>query len=838
MQSRYSMLYKPECYIQGIADEFGSFDLDDTSYKIYFLQEKDAMQDLSETQNIRNSQNMNHSLYNDGLSGTVKASDFPFQQGQVRYITIIDGQNPPFDADLFSFQKNEIFFGRAGGDQTPDIELKSRIVSRNHGKITLKNGEWQIEDLNSTNGILHDGTYIQRSEITSGSIYRIDSKTKDLENSVLFLVSSNSLIRGWNAYEISKDRMIIGRDPSCDIVLSDLTVSRKHAAIQREGNSWFIEDLNSANGLLINAEKVTDRIQIHEKDVISILNAKIIFTLSHLYVCSFREGITVEANDLVVVRKNGRKKNVTTDHVSLKIKPGELISIIGGSGAGKSTLMNVLCGYLKPNEGNVLINGISLYDNFDEMKKIFGYVPQSDIVYGNLSLYDMLKYTAALRLPSDISPEERETAIQRAIDLVELTELKNHLIKRMSGGQRKRASIAVELLSDPRLLFLDEPASGLDPGTERSLMQSLRKMADAGKTIILVTHSTLQLHLCDKIVFMGRGGRLCFFGSKPEAERFFEVDDIVNVYQKITEAPEEWNRRFRLQNQEPNAVPGRASKTNNKPKYRVRQWAVLSRRYMRLMLNDPPRLLLLMAQAPLLAALISLVANGEQFKQYEMTKSLYFCLSCSGFWVGMLNAIQEICKERSILKREYMTGLSLGSYLLSKMLVLGFLCLIQSVLLTGVFSVLIGAPEKGVILPPILEIFITTWLTAVASAGMGLLVSSLFTNPDKAMTVAPLLLMPQMLFSGLLFKLSGATEIISWFAICRWSMEGYGTVANLNSLELSMQQKGIPIEHAAEDFFTYTAEHLWTAWGILAGFTVLFLILARISLIRIKREGN
>ena len=219
-----------------------------------------------------------------------------------------------------------------------------------------------------------------------------------------------------------------------------------------------------------------------------------------------------------------------------------------------------------------------------------------------------------------------------------------------------------------------------------------------------------------------------------------------------------------------------------------------------------------------------------------MTKSLLFALSCSAFWVGMLNAIQEVCKERSITRREYMTGLSLNAYIMSKILVLGILCLIQSLCIIGVFSISVGLPEGGCITGAFTELFITTFLTAIASAAMGLFVSSLFTNADRAMTVAPIMLMPQILFSGLIFKLSDATEVISWFAVCRWSMEGYGTTADLNNLELRLQQEGVMIPHDAEDFFEYTATHLREAWLILLLFTVAFLVMARIVLRNIGKE--
>ena len=190
------------------------------------------------------------------------------------------------------------------------------------------------------------------------------------------------------------------------------------------------------------------------------------------------------------------------------------------------------------------------------------------------------------------------------------------------------------------------------------------------------------------------------------------------------------------------------------------------------------------------------------------------------------------------MKREYMTGLSLGSYILSKIIVLGGLCLIQSFLITGVFGLMVGLPENGIITHPFIEIFLTTFITAVASAAMGLFVSSLFTNADRAMTVAPILLMPQILFSGLIFDLEGATEFISWLAVCRWSMEGCGTTANLNELPLRLQQEGVQIPHEAESFFEFTSSHLLSSWGILVVYTVVFLILARIVLSKIGKEKS
>lgn len=757
-------------------------------------------------------------------------------------VTIFDGDIAPRTIRLGEFGKNFVYFGR---NPRNDIVLTSRLVSGEHGRFVYKGNSWTIEDKasyrdnGSTNGLIYNNASIISRTINDGDFIRIDDGVETISEGVLFVFSSANSDNRWRSVPLlGKQKLTIGRDGSCDIALPHVSVSKVHAKIIRENGEWYIIDNSSTNGVIVNNKRISAKTKLHEKDVITITNSKLIFTSAIIFYCCYKSGISVDASDIVVKRGKGKKSIITNNHVSLNINPGELIAIIGGSGAGKSTILNCMCGYLQPTQGEVYINGVNLYQNFDSLKKLIGYVPQSDIVYDNLTLHDMLLYTAKLRLPKDTTPTERGAAITKAIDMVELPEKRNSLIKSLSGGERKRASIAVELLSDPNLLFLDEPASGLDPGTERNLMLSLRKMADGGKTVILVTHSTLQLKMCDKIIFMGKGGNLCFFGSYAEALTFFGVSDIVDVYNMITEQAKQWSAKFERTRVAPGKVRQSKFTSSKSKKNRINQLCVLSARYLKLVVNDKQRLLLLLVQAPLLAVLISFVADGKQFEQYEMTKSLLFALSCSAFWVGMLNAIQEICKERTIMKREYMTGLSLSAYVSSKIIVLGILCLIQSVLITCVFSAMVGLPEEGVLMKPFLELLITTFITAVSSTAMGLFVSSLFTNADRAMTVAPILLMPQILFSGLIFKLSGATEIISWVAICRWSMEGYGTTANLNDLPLKLQQEGIMIPHEAESFFEFTSSHLLTSWAILVLYTVVFLIFARIVLSKVGKEKS
>lgn len=748
-------------------------------------------------------------------------------------LTVFDGENAPVRIELGGLKKSVITFGR-GEDN--DIRLSSRYVSRSHGRLRLEEGQCVIEDAGSRNGLLFCGFSIQRRRLLDGDMIRIDDGIETTPEGVLFLFSRRSGSEHWNSLPLAGEREImIGRGKNCQICLSHVGVSRIHARIIRHKGSYYIIDNQSTNGVWVNGRKIEGKCRLCEKDVIVITNSRLIFSEEKISYCTFARGIRVDASH--IVKRVDRGQKTICDDVSLTIQPCEMVAIVGGSGAGKSTVMNCISGYSEPTSGEVKVNGAKLYENFESLKSMIGYVPQQDIVFENLTVFDMLSYTAMLRLPKDIGKKEREDIVYKVIDTVELTARRDTMIRQLSGGQRKRASIAVELISDPKLFFLDEPASGLDPGTERSLMRTLKGMSAAGKTVIFVTHSTLNLRMCDKIVFMGAGGRLCFCGTYDQALAFFGVDDPVDIYRLITENPVQWQKKYNAGAVRPAPVSAAAAKAQKESagRGRIRQVGVLARRHLHILKNDRVRLLMILLQAPLLSALISLVSDGEQFSQYEMTKSLLFALSCSAFWVGILNSIQEVCKERVILRREYMTGLGLGSYIFSKLLVMGLICAVQSILLSGVFALLIGLPKEGVLVHPLAELLLITFLTALAASAMGIFVSSLFKNADRAMTVAPILLMPQLLFSGLIFTLEGASKAISWLAVCRFSMEGYGTTANLNGLETKLQQQGFAVAHEAEDFFEFTGKHFCFAILMLCVFILVFSVLAGMVLRSIRR---
>ena len=739
-------------------------------------------------------------------------------------ITVIEDSNIR-TINLTSLNKQKISFGR-GEDN--DIVLLSPLVSVNHGYFELSNNKISVVDNQSTNGIFVNNNKIAASPLKDGDSIKIDDPVDPLNRGVIFILSTNDKVTSWQQIDLEKKQVItIGRDSSSDIVINHISVSLKHATITEKNHKFIIKDNNSTNGIMINGELLTGEISLKERDVILIANAKLIFYKNNILYQTYDSGVSLEAADITkTVKVKGKKKDIS-QHVSLSIKPGQFVAFVGGSGAGKSTFMNCISGVSRPTSGKVYVNGNDLFKNYAVLKNIIGYVPQQDIVFTDLTLKDMLKYAAELRMPDDATEEEKKNRIKAVLETVELTGKEDVMIKNLSGGQRKRASIAVELIADPKLFFLDEPTSGLDPGTERSIMKTLRKMADSGKTIILVTHTTLNLHLCDKIAFFGTEGRLCFSGAPNEALSFFNVTDFVDIYTLLNEDTKTWYDKFNNSEYKDHITKedsGKTTKEKNKKSF-AKQFLTLSKRYAKTIINNKQQLLLLLAQAPIIAYLLSLVVTDNLFNSYDEAKTLLFAMASASIWLGLLNSIQEICKERVILQKEYMANLKLSAYLGSKMLIQCLLGLIQAVLLVTTFSLLVEVPSTGVVTSWYLETTVVCFTTIISASSLGLVVSSLSKNSSVAMSFAPLLLVPQLLFSGMLFPLEGVVDKISYFILCRWSVEGFGTINNLNDLTDSIQEIVPTYIREAESFYTFTETHLFQDIAIIIFMMIILLIL-------------
>ena len=767
----------------------------------------------------------------------------------VRKLIIIDATGKIQEYDIDRFGKSRLTIGRSSDN---DIVITNGYVSGVHGKIKLEANRVLYADLRSKNGTVldkdgHRGLLpVNRYyELKSGNLLRIQGGAEAPELTVLILYT---LERGetkegkWTPFPINLASEIhIGRTEDNDLVLRSPAVSRHHAVIAQDNGKYILYDPGSRHGVFVNGHKVTGHYQLHEKDVIRISNHVLIYTNHYLYYKNFAQGVNIEIENLNKFVNHGKKQIL--NRVDCRIESNDFVAIIGGSGAGKTTLMNAISGFDKDISGEVFFSGISVRRHFDSLKSMIGYVPQEDIIYENLTLKKMLYYTAKLKMAPDTSKREIWHRIGQVLEMVELKDSENTFIRKLSGGQKKRASIAVELLADPSVFFLDEPTSGLDPGTEQKLMITLNKLSKSqGKTVVMVTHTTQSLELCDKVIFMGYGGRLCFAGTTEEAKMFFDTNNLVDIYNMISyeAGAEEWSEQFRgIMQMEPERAPEKGQPIRERHKsLGPSQLFILIRRYIELIANDLQRLLLLFAQPLLIALLLSVVANEHAFYRYEDTKSILFALSCAAIWIGLFNSIQEICKERAILKREYMGNLKLSWYIMSKFFVQTALGGIQALMMTAVFTALIGQPAEGIFFQnPFMEMFITVWLTIEASMAIGFVISSMVKNGDRAMTLAPFVLIVQLLFSGILFELSGAGSIIAYFTVSKWSVEGLGRISVLNDLPNRIQVS-MPTGFEPESIFVSSPSALRLDWVILAGMMLFCAVLCTILLRSLSKDSR
>lgn len=718
------------------------------------------------------------------------------------------------ELDISVYADAAYSFGRSKDNS---IIIDSEIVSGHHGKIQISDGLFYIMDSGSSNG-----TYVaygqQFFQIQPNQYYGGDGNdmivrlgtTQSMAGceTVLMLYDSQSTSGTWKSFSLHEGDNSIGRAESCDIRLRNVAVSRLHAGIRVVNDEVYVYDNQSSNGVFLNGIRLDGAnkgYRLSNKDIFTILNTTFIYNNNQLFYKVNPEGIALDIRGLnkVVPAKGGSK--TILDSVDLSIGANEFVAIIGGSGAGKTTLMTAMSGFDTDVTGEVYCNGINLRDNFQTLKNIIGFVPQQDIIYENITLKKMLYYTAKLKMPEDTGKNEIESRIHDVLEMVELLEHQDTYIRRLSGGQKKRASIAVELLANPGLFFLDEPTSGLDPGTEQHLMHTLSRLSkEQEKTIVMVTHTTNNLHLCDKVIIMGYGGKLCYCGSPAGIRDFFMTDDIVQVYDMITADTQAWEQRFKASGiNRPNTEGQSGSEREIKPKRvsNFNQLSVLIRRYITLIKNDIERLMMIFIQPVLIGLLLALVAEKGIYDKMFETRSILFAIMSAGIWMGLFNTIQEIYKERVILKREYMANLKLPLYMLSKYIVQAMVAIVQSVIVVAVFVAVKGAPKcDGVIFESaVLEMMVTIFVTIYVSAGFGLLISACSKNGDRAMSVAPFVLIIQLLFSGILFTLNGATDKISYFTFSRWSMEALGSTNSLNELEPVGEEDAKKAEEEAEE---------------------------------------
>ena len=663
-----------------------------------------------------------------------------------------------------------------------------------------------------------------------------------------------------NLQSLSKFPVELGReiDPANygSMQLDSPIVSRRHATITLNADrSHTLHDW-STNGTFVNDLRVNRQVQLHNGDRIRIGPFSLLYQPAVLELADRGNQIRIDAAHLFrqVKDKTGAVRTILND-VSLSIEPGQLVALVGGSGAGKSTLMKTLLGIEPTTSGAVYLNGDNLHQHFNLYRSHLGYVPQDDIIHQNLTVAEVLMYACKLRLPPDINLPK---IVQRTLAQIKLTHVAQTFIRDLSGGQRKRVSIGVELLADPKLFFLDEPTSGLDPGLDREMMKLLRELADQGRTVILVTHATANLEVCDRVAFMARGGTLCYFGTPTAALAFFELpsDDFkyfADIYLKLDsgDTPCElqnnvaaWAQKFHQSAAVAQPAPPQPSaaaqlaKAPTNSTSSLRQLQLLSHRYWQLAWRDRNSLLLALGTGPIGIILIRLAIQGQDpllhiqpasVMQAALTLKTLFIFSCVGIWVGISCAAQEIVKDGAIYARERLVNLGLVAYLGSKILVRSSIAILQTILIVATISIAFPAPSWH-LLPWSLGLFITNFCTLLSSICLGLLLSTVVSTENEANNALPLLMIPQIIFSGVLFDLAGISNQMSWLMLSRWSVSAYGTLVDVNAMIPAPMtipgQPPIPQPIQPNAVYNSTWDRLGLDWGILLLSAMIYLVIA------------
>jgi ABC transport system ATP-binding/permease protein len=511
---------------------------------------------------------------------------------------------------------------------------------------------------------------------------------------------------------------------------------------------------------------------------------------------------TLRLDARYLTRKVGKHQTLL-DEVSLSILPSEFVAIVGVSGAGKTTLLNALSGFRPADRGQVFINGEALYLNFDAYRAELGYVPQDDIIHRELTVYQALDFSARLRLPPSLPAPERHQLLQSVLADLELSDRQHALVKNLSGGQRKRVSIGVELLTKPRLFFLDEATSGLDPGTERQMMLMLRRLADGGRTVILNTHTTKNVMFCDRVVFLSKGGRLVYYGPPKAALDYFEVEDFDEIYLRVEEerSPQEWQQQYLqstayqdyvaareipLDLSQKTLQPKRSHRALPRTDFRLawRQLWLLSQRNLTILVQDRASLILMLLVAPTLGLLDLLMVRRNIFDPLRgdsgQSLTLMFLASLIAVLVGSLSTMREIVKEAEIYRRERMVGLEVLPYLLSKVWLCVLIALYQAAIFWITKILIVDLPDPH--FSTRIALYFTLFLATLGGMVMGLLVSALSTSQNVAPLLTILCLVPQITFAGAIFPLGafGTTgQWISQLTLTRWSYETMVTLSGL-----------------------------------------------------------
>lgn len=585
----------------------------------------------------------------------------------------------------------------------------------------------------------------------------------------------------------------IGRAHSNDVVIPDVLASRHHAFLVETPIGIEIRDAHSANGTFVNGVRVGSAV-LTEGDVVTIGNIDLVFSGGALTRRSEADTRTggLEVNG-VHFEVDGKE---LLDDISLTARPGTLTAIIGGSGAGKTTLSRLIAGHTRPSSGSVTFEGHDIHSEYASLRTRIGMVPQDNIVHRQLTVNQELGYAAELRLPPDTSKADRAEVVANVLEELDLSQHADTRVDKLSGGQQKRASVALELLTGPSLLILDEPTTGLDPALDSQVMMMLRKLADAGRTVLVVTHSVSYLDLCDQLLLLAPGGKTAFFGPPDEIGSVMGTTNWAHIFTQVGADPDEAKRRFLAQQRsEPSVQTAEPADLGEPVHIDVRrQFFTIARRQVRLVISDRWYTVFL-AVLPFILGLLALTVPGNagfgladpHGKTPAEPAQILVLLDVGAVFMGTALTIRDLVGERAIFHREQAFGLSTRAYLLAKIAVFSVFATIQAAIATTIAVIGKGAPTRGAVLlgNPTFELFVAVAATCIVSAIIGMALSALARSSEQILPLLVVAIMAQLVFSSGMIPVTNRAVIdqLSWLTPARWGFAASASTIDLNTVE-------------------------------------------------------
>jgi ABC-type multidrug transport system ATPase subunit len=697
-----------------------------------------------------------------------------------------------------------------GSTNEADLVVPVAFLAPRHARLVPHDGAWTVESLASAGQVLLHGRAVQRARITDGDIFRLADR---VGNFVTVKVTSDARKTSREGalratLPAPDESYLIGSAPRCGVRLNHPLIQDRHVAVRRDASGvLWLADRGTAAGTYLNGHRLRGQERASIGDILQVGPYSARIGTSALEPLDQVAGVDVRVETARVDAPGARTGRARTllDSVSLRLPPASMTAVAGPSGAGKTTLMRLLSGQLTAAAGRVSYNGVDLVQCRQAYAALMGYVPQEDIVHGDLTVNEALGYQARLRLGQGSAAATRDARVEDVLTTMGLLDQRNQLVKTLSGGQRKRVSIACELLNEPQILFLDEPTSGLDPGLDKRMMLMLRLLADQGRTVILTTHAIAQVDVCDTLVLVGPGGHVIYAGVPGAALSWFGVPALGDVFSLIESPDAARQAADRISSaQEVHAEHGTGAPaaTFAAPAGRdgglggarhpvgssawrravTGQAGIFASRYVRLVRRDRTALAFSLLQG-VAVALLTALAVPKPFSWAVAGNAPTLVFGCAAVWFGMIGAVRELVKEKTIWHREFLAGGDMPAYLASKVAVLGAMAAVQALTLTVVTDMTLGLPTGGAPGDPFITIFMTLWLAILSGMALGLLVSAASTSADRAMSLVPYLLITQLVLCGVLFRL-GAVSFVSWIMPARWSVSALGGIAGLSAARL------------------------------------------------------